>query len=319
MWYTQDNFTQPLSVQEVLDELELSKVDYYRALSISKDDDLELHLKRQPNSCFVNNYFDVGLKAWQVNMKAVTYLCQYFSKNEDQCSQSMKEADKEAFENNMHHHDTMKTIFRAYLSSRDCSVLEVVYHILPELKLRRKFLAVHIANINLPDKRVQVLWKITRRVFLPSPKNRLTISSETMRCRKVRRILQYHVPNKLLSPNKICSSYAAFISSVQRWKRIVIKFSTIVSKQTARRRRRSPECCKHKQSKIWATWWFRLSGLFCYLVRISLTIKTHIAKLKMMKHQGQNISMKVVEKKKQKFCTSQFHVTSITRWWNSRR
>ena len=36
--------------------------DYYRALSISKDKDLELHLKRQPNSCFVNDYFDAGLK-----------------------------------------------------------------------------------------------------------------------------------------------------------------------------------------------------------------------------------------------------------------
>ena len=65
---TKDNFTQPLSVQEILDELDISYVNYYRALPISKDQDLELHLKRQPNSCFVNNYFDVGLKAWQANM-----------------------------------------------------------------------------------------------------------------------------------------------------------------------------------------------------------------------------------------------------------
>ena len=61
---TKDNFTQPLSVKEILDELEISKDDYYRALSISKDEKLELHLKREPNSCFVNHYFDAGLKAW---------------------------------------------------------------------------------------------------------------------------------------------------------------------------------------------------------------------------------------------------------------
>ena len=123
---TKDNFTQSLSVKEILDELEISKDDYYRALSISKDEDLELHLKREPNSCFVNNYFDVGLKAWQENIdiqpvfnehKAVAYLCQYFPKTEDQCSQAMKQAAKEAFENNMHHHDTMKTIAKAYLSN----------------------------------------------------------------------------------------------------------------------------------------------------------------------------------------------------------
>ena len=64
---TKDNFTQPLSVKEILDELEISKDDYHRAFSISKDDDLELHLKREPNSFFVNNYFDVALKAWRAN------------------------------------------------------------------------------------------------------------------------------------------------------------------------------------------------------------------------------------------------------------
>ena len=40
---------------------------------------------------------------------------QHFSKTENQCSQAMKQAAKEAFENNMHHHDTMKTIAKAYL------------------------------------------------------------------------------------------------------------------------------------------------------------------------------------------------------------
>ena len=65
---TKDNFTQPLSSKEILDELEISSDDYYRALSISKDEDLERYLKRKPNSDFVNNYFDVGLKAWQANM-----------------------------------------------------------------------------------------------------------------------------------------------------------------------------------------------------------------------------------------------------------
>ena len=46
--------------------------------------------------------------------KAVTYMCQYFSKTEDQCSQAMKQAAKEAFENNIHHQDAMKTIAKAF-------------------------------------------------------------------------------------------------------------------------------------------------------------------------------------------------------------
>ena len=77
---TKDNYTQPLSITEIL---EISKDDYYRALPISKDEDLVLYLKRQPDSWFVNNYFDVHLKACQANMNikpvfneynAVTYM-----------------------------------------------------------------------------------------------------------------------------------------------------------------------------------------------------------------------------------------------------
>ena len=43
---------------------------------------------------------------------------QYFSKPEDQCSQPMKEAGKKGFENNMHHHETMKKIAKDYFSDR---------------------------------------------------------------------------------------------------------------------------------------------------------------------------------------------------------
>ena len=59
-------------------------------------------------------------------------MCQYFSKTEDHYSQAMKQAAKEVFEDNMHHHDTMKAIAKAYLSNCECSVQEAVYHILPQ-------------------------------------------------------------------------------------------------------------------------------------------------------------------------------------------
>ena len=74
--------------------------------------------------------------------KAMTYMCQYFSKKEDQCSQEMGQAAKEAFENNMHHQYTMKTIAKRYLSCRECSVQEAVCHILPELFSRSQILIV---------------------------------------------------------------------------------------------------------------------------------------------------------------------------------
>ena len=148
-------------------------------------------MKRQPNSCFVNNYFDVGLEVWQANMhiqpvfneyKVITYMCLYFSKTEDQCSQAMKQAAEEAFENNMHHHDTMKTTAKAYLNSRECSVQEAVYHILPELKLRRIFPAVGFVNTNIPEERVKVLLSEKELSKIPNDSSNIFKKSNIDRC-----------------------------------------------------------------------------------------------------------------------------------------
>ena len=38
------------------------------ALSISPDSDFDLHLKRPVDSCFINNYFVVGIKGFPANV-----------------------------------------------------------------------------------------------------------------------------------------------------------------------------------------------------------------------------------------------------------
>ena len=157
---SKENHQPPLTIKEILLELSISTEEYYRALSISEDIDYPPHLIWPPNLCFVNNYFRDGLKAWQANMdihpvfseyKAVTYMCSYFSKFKDQCSAAMKQAAKEALDNKLDHFNTMKNILQAYTSKWECSVQEAVYHVLPELHLRRVFPSVYFVNTNLPE------------------------------------------------------------------------------------------------------------------------------------------------------------------------
>ena len=146
--------------------MSISSEEYYRALSISEDHDYELHLIQPPISCFVNNYFSHGLKSWQANMdiwrafneyKAVTYMCSYFSKSEDQCPAAMKQSAKEALNNELGCFDTMKNILQAYTSKQECSVQEAVYHVLPELHFRRVFPSVYFVNTNLPEEHSKIL------------------------------------------------------------------------------------------------------------------------------------------------------------------
>lgn len=83
------------SIKEILDELHINENEYYKSLSISTSVDFEVHLYRPPNSCFINNYNPVMLRAWKANMdlqpvfnyyKAVSYMAAYFSKSESESS-----------------------------------------------------------------------------------------------------------------------------------------------------------------------------------------------------------------------------------------
>ena len=50
----------PISIKETVDELKISKDNYYSVFAIPKDEDLKLYLKSQSNSCFVTNCFDIA-------------------------------------------------------------------------------------------------------------------------------------------------------------------------------------------------------------------------------------------------------------------
>ena len=100
---SRDDFTEIKSISKVLKEFNISDKEYENALKISDDNGFQLHLRRSTSSCFASNYFDVGLLAWKANIdiqpvfdyyKTVTYMCSCLSKQEDECSQAMKQAHK---------------------------------------------------------------------------------------------------------------------------------------------------------------------------------------------------------------------------------
>ena len=163
---SRDNFTEVKSVSEVLKELDISVEEYENALKISDDNSFQLHLRRPTNSCFVNNYFDIGLLAWEANIdiqpvfdhhKAVTYMCSYLLKQEDECFEAMKQAFKESLEKGAGSYEQMKSVTHAYASKRECSPKEAAYQIMPVLWLRKVFPGVLYVNSNIPEKRVRMM------------------------------------------------------------------------------------------------------------------------------------------------------------------
>ena len=84
-------------------------------------------------------------------------MCSYMSKQEDGCSQAMKQAVKEAAERHLDSYQQIKTVAHAYATKRECSVQEAVYHIMPELWLRTIFPGVLYANSNIPENRINMI------------------------------------------------------------------------------------------------------------------------------------------------------------------
>ena len=157
-----DDYEQVKSIDEILDDVDITKSEYENPLMISDQNDFQIHLRRMPDSCFLNNYFADGLIAWEVNLdiqsvfnhyKAVAYLCTYLSKSEDECPYAMKQAAEDSFEKKLDNYSQMKLTAHSYTNRRECSVQERVYHVSSGQWLRKTFPGVVFANSNVPEKR----------------------------------------------------------------------------------------------------------------------------------------------------------------------
>ena len=60
-----ENFVVVPTISDILQQLNITPEDYYNALFIFSDNDFQIHLKRQPNECFINNCFLEGLQTWK--------------------------------------------------------------------------------------------------------------------------------------------------------------------------------------------------------------------------------------------------------------
>ena len=99
------SFSNYLSIQEILSSMGITEDDYYWALSISPDNDYEIHLKRSTGSCFVNSYNPVLLKEWEANLDIQPA---FFSKSESEMSELLKQAANEIKNQNLNVCDAMK-------------------------------------------------------------------------------------------------------------------------------------------------------------------------------------------------------------------
>ena len=80
----------------------------------------------------------------------------YLSKSEIECSVTTKQAVHDAFEKELDNYEQMKSVVNACINTRERSIQECIYHILPGQWLKKTFPGVIFVNSNVPEKRFRV-------------------------------------------------------------------------------------------------------------------------------------------------------------------
>ena len=98
---------------------------------------------------------------------ALTYMCACFCKAQNETSQAMKQAAKEAHTLGKTNLEKMRTVARAYSEKRECSVQEAVYLLMPKLWLRKTFPKAISLNSNIPERDNKIFRSKTKLDKLP--------------------------------------------------------------------------------------------------------------------------------------------------------
>ena len=153
------------SIIDILNYANVTEPEYYEALRYSAKG-IKLVLKREPKDVFINNYNEEWLRAWNGNMDLqicldsfaiVTYITDYYSKDETGTTKVLKEAAKQNF-NNMK--DKMQCLAQTFLTHRQIGQCEAIYRILPSLHLSQSNVKCVFVHTGFPWNRHTFLKKV---------------------------------------------------------------------------------------------------------------------------------------------------------------
>ena len=117
-------FNKDLSLDDILIHLNIDGKKYEEALAMSERGK-QVILKRKPKECFINNYNKRFLDVYQANMDiqfcmdsyaVVTYVCDYWSKDETGMTDFLKQALKEA--KSLENKELLSHLKRTYMAKR---------------------------------------------------------------------------------------------------------------------------------------------------------------------------------------------------------
>ena len=157
-----------LSLTELLHQLEVDYDSYKEALKISKKGQIVI-LKRRPNERNVNNYNQCFISAMMANMDlqfvsdlhaVVTYVTDYFSKDDEQLTKVLKEALTESAD--CDDFQRLNHLKKTFFTHRQVNVAEATYGLIPGMDLKGSNVGTVFIASGFPDNRHKRLYRVDK-------------------------------------------------------------------------------------------------------------------------------------------------------------
>ena len=154
-----------ITITQFLQTLDLRENEYYEALSIDEYQ-VKIHLKRNLQEIYINNYNYEILAAWNANIdfsfcpsfyEIITYITTYISKDEQGMTKHLTDAYKQCLETGQK--DVTKVLTQCFTTHRQMGLPEVFYRIMPSLHLSRSNIDCIFLKTGYPENRVLLLTR----------------------------------------------------------------------------------------------------------------------------------------------------------------
>ena len=158
-----------MSLHKILGNLNINPEKYHEALEMSERGK-QVILKRKPNECYVNNYNRRFIRAFQANMDlqfcmdayaVVTYVCDYWSKDETGMTDFLKKALKEA--KSWENRSLLSHLKRTYMAKRQVGKCEAIYRAIPSLRLQGSNITCTFVSSGYPENQSKFIRKVQKK------------------------------------------------------------------------------------------------------------------------------------------------------------
>ena len=235
-----DNLSLNSSIDKLLEEAGTNWNDYKTALKISFSGGYKIVLKRHVKEILMNSYNPNWSLAWNANLDlqicldyhaVITYITDYFSKDDTGTLQYLKEAAKQFGRESLR--EKLNIIKNVFITHRQMGEAEAIYRLLPSLHFKESNLATKFIHAGFPENRSKFLLKLNEQnAYMAFGREVLNVDGkDDQYVEKISNVSKYERRDVIIFPELDSLSISQYTKEYEPTNSIPKKFAEMIDKK----------------------------------------------------------------------------------------